>query len=201
MREVFHPGSTMDDITGRIRDYAREARVPRQRRRGEPAMNKPVDPRLLGRRRDGARARWQREYSEERRRRPRGRQRLGHPDPAALQRRRSRRLRAATTQLGYPGQPDYTRGIYATMHRGRTWTQRQLVGLGTPADYNERLLGLLERGATAVSLIPCNSVYRGYDMDSVEPELLGTCGVVVNNADHMDALPAKASTSARSRAR
>lgn len=87
--------------------------------------------------------------------------------------------------LGYPGQPDYTRGIYATMHRGRTWTQRQLVGLGTPADYNERLLGLMARGATAVSLIPCNSVYRGYDMDTVEPELLGTCGVVVNNADHM----------------
>ena len=88
--------------------------------------------------------------------------------------------------LGYPGQPDHTRGIYATMHRGRTWTQRQLVGLGTPADYNTRLLGLLERGATAVSLIPCNSVYRGYDADSVEPELLGTCGVVVNNVDHMD---------------
>ena len=87
--------------------------------------------------------------------------------------------------LGYPGQPDYTRGIYATMHRGRTWTQRQLVGLGTPADYNERLLGLLGRGGTAVSLIPCNSVYRGYDMDSVEPELLGTCGTVINNADHM----------------
>ena len=88
--------------------------------------------------------------------------------------------------LGFPGQPDYTRGIYATMHRGRTWTQRQLIGLGTPADYNERLLGIMDRGATAVSLIPCTSVYRGYDMDSVEPELLGTCGVVVNNADHMD---------------
>jgi methylmalonyl-CoA mutase N-terminal domain/subunit len=87
--------------------------------------------------------------------------------------------------LGYPGQPDYTRGIYATMHRGRTWTQRQLVGLGTPADYNERLLGLMARGATAVSLIPCNSVYRGYDMDSVDFELLGTCGTVVDNADHM----------------
>ena len=87
--------------------------------------------------------------------------------------------------LGYPGQPDYTRGIYATMHRGRTWTQRQLVGLGTPADYNERLLGLMARGATAVSLIPCNSVYRGYDMDNVDFELLGTCGTVVDNADHM----------------
>jgi methylmalonyl-CoA mutase N-terminal domain/subunit len=87
--------------------------------------------------------------------------------------------------LGYPGQPDYTRGIYATMHRGRTWTQRQLVGLGTPADYNARLRGLLARGATAVSLIPCNSVYRGLDMDAVDLELLGTCGTVVDNADHM----------------
>jgi len=87
--------------------------------------------------------------------------------------------------LGHPGQPDYTRGIYATMHRGRTWTQRQLVGLGTPADYNARLLALLERGATAVSLIPCNSVYRGLDADSVDVELLGTCGTVVNDAGHM----------------
>jgi len=87
--------------------------------------------------------------------------------------------------LGYPGQPDYTRGIYATMHRGRTWTQRQLVGLGTPADYNARLLALLDRGASAVSLIPCNSVYRGLDADSVDVELLGTCGTVVNDAAHM----------------
>ena len=87
--------------------------------------------------------------------------------------------------LSYPGQADFTRGIYATMHRGRTWTQRQLVGLGTPADYNARVLGLMERGATAVSLIPCNSVYRGYDMNTVDVELLGTCGVVINNVDHM----------------
>jgi len=92
----------------------------------------------------------------------------------------------AADPLGWPGQPDYTRGIYATMHRGRTWTQRQLIGLGTPDDYNDRLLAIMARGATAVSLIPCNSVYRGYDMDSVEPELLGTCGVVLNNTDHMD---------------
>jgi methylmalonyl-CoA mutase N-terminal domain/subunit len=88
--------------------------------------------------------------------------------------------------LGYPGQPPYTRGIYATMHRGRTWTQRQLIGLGTPADYNARLLDILAQGATAVSLIPCNSVFRGYDMDEVHQELLGTCGTVINTAEHMD---------------
>ncbi len=88
--------------------------------------------------------------------------------------------------LGYPGQAPYTRGIYPTMHRGRTWTQRQLIGLGTPATYNERLLDILGQGASAVSLIPCNSVFRGYDMDEVDAELLGTCGVVVNSASHMD---------------
>jgi len=90
-------------------------------------------------------------------------------------------------EVGYPGQPPYTRGVYPTMHRGRTWTQRQLIGLGTPPDYNARLLDIIAQGATAVSLIPCNSVFRGYDMDEVHAELLGTCGVVVNTVDHMDA--------------
>ncbi|MEO8132733.1 MAG: acyl-CoA mutase large subunit family protein [Betaproteobacteria bacterium] len=87
--------------------------------------------------------------------------------------------------IGFPGQPPFTRGIYATMHRGRTWTQRQLIGLGTPATYNARLRDILGQGASAVSLIPCNSVFRGYDMDQVDEELLGTCGVVVNSANHM----------------
>jgi len=88
--------------------------------------------------------------------------------------------------LGFPGQPPFTRGIYPTMHRGRTWAQRQLIGLGTPQDYNERLRGLLAQGANAISLIPCNSVFRGYDMDEVHEELLGTCGVVVNTWQHLD---------------
>jgi methylmalonyl-CoA mutase N-terminal domain/subunit len=37
-----------------------------------------------------------------------------------------------------------------------------------------------------VSLIPCNSVFRGYDMDESHFELLGTCGTVVNSTEHMD---------------
>jgi hypothetical protein len=94
----------------------------------------------------------------------------------------------------------FTRGIYATMHRGRTWTQRQLIGLGTPAEYNERLLGILAQGATAVSLIPCNSVFRGYDMDESHIELLGTCGTVVNTPRTWTAR-CRAWTSARPRAR
>lgn len=88
--------------------------------------------------------------------------------------------------LGFPGQLPMTRGIYATMHRGRSWSQRQLIGLGTPEDYNERLKNLIAHGSNAGSLIPCNSVYRGYDGDEVDPLLLGTCGAVVNTVEDMD---------------
>jgi hypothetical protein len=88
--------------------------------------------------------------------------------------------------LGFPGQLPMTRGIYATMHRGRTWTQRQLIGLGVPEDYNARLKTILAHGGTAVSLIPCNSVYRGYDIDEMPIEILGTCGVTVNSVQDME---------------
>lgn len=88
--------------------------------------------------------------------------------------------------LGFPGEYPNTRGIYASMHRGRSWTQRQLIGWGTPEDYNARLKEILAHGATAISLIPCNSVYRGYDADEVPPELLGTCGVVINSVEDME---------------
>jgi len=87
--------------------------------------------------------------------------------------------------LGFPGAPPFTRGIYPTMHRGRTWNQRQLIGLGTPEDYNERVRNLLAAGTSAISLIPCNSVFRGEDCDDIPAALLGTCGTVINSADDM----------------
>lgn len=89
-------------------------------------------------------------------------------------------------ELGFPGQLPMTRGIYASMHRGRTWSQRQLIGLGTPKHYNQRLKKILQAGGSAISLIPCNSVYRGFDIDEVDPILLGTCGTMVNSIDDMD---------------
>ncbi len=88
--------------------------------------------------------------------------------------------------LGVPGAAPFTRGIYSTMHRGRTWTQRQLIGLGTPEDYNARVTMLLQQGASAISLLPCNSGFRGIDCDESPVALLGTCGTVINTTDHMD---------------
>jgi methylmalonyl-CoA mutase N-terminal domain/subunit len=88
--------------------------------------------------------------------------------------------------IGFPGEAPFTRGIYPTMHRGRTWTQRQLIGLGTPADYNARVLNIIDHGANAISLIPCNSGFRGIDCDQVPLPLLGTCGTVINTTGHME---------------
>src|SRR3990172_6415831 len=45
--------------------------------------------------------------------------------------------------LGFPGDPPFTRGVYPTMYRGRGWTMRPLAGYGTPEDTNTRLRYLL----------------------------------------------------------
>jgi methylmalonyl-CoA mutase N-terminal domain/subunit len=146
----------------------------------QPKPVKPVPP--SG---ETARETWEREYREQ------------LPDEKTIRNRSGVDIKPMYTpedwsddryadDLGYPGQVPMTRGIYPTMHRGRTWSQRQLIGFAHPRDYNKRLRTLIEAGANAVSLIPCNSVYRGFDADAVEPELLGTCGVMVNTVDDMD---------------
>jgi methylmalonyl-CoA mutase N-terminal domain/subunit len=146
-------------------------------------MNKPIDSQLLSNP-DAHRA-WEQEYAAT----IGADKNVSNRSGVAIQPLYTERDWLATEragELGLPGQPPYTRGIYATMHRGSTWSQRQLIGHGTPAEYNERLREILAQGATAISLIPCNSVFRGYDMDESHIELLGTCGTVVNTADHMD---------------
>ncbi len=95
--------------------------------------------------------------------------------------------------LGLPGQPPYTRGIHASMHRGRPWSPRMVVGFGVPQDYNERMRKLYALGLTGLFVSPCNSHLRGYDPDEVERELLGTCGTLISTTDDMarclDGLP------------
>ncbi len=146
-------------------------------------MNKPVDGRLLSN--PDAHGAWEQEYAATIGVDKQVTNRSGVPIQP-LYTDRDWNAAQRSDALGLPGQPPYTRGIYPTMHRGRTWTQRQLIGLGTPAEYNARLRGVLAQGANAISLIPCNSVFRGYDMDESHIELLGTCGTVINTWEHMD---------------
>src|SRR6266508_1130850 len=46
--------------------------------------------------------------------------------------------------LGYPGEPPFTRGVYPSMYRGRHWTMRQFAGFGSAEDTNGRFRYLLE---------------------------------------------------------
>ena len=88
--------------------------------------------------------------------------------------------------LAFPGQYPFTLGVYSTMHRGRSWSQRQLIGLSSPEAFNRRQRQMLEAGSDAVSLIPCNSGFRGYDMDEVDAEILGTCGTLLNTVEDLE---------------
>ena len=41
-------------------------------------------------------------------------------------------------RIGWPGEYPFTRGLYPTGYRGRTWTIRQFAGFGYAEQTNER---------------------------------------------------------------
>ncbi|HEX8871612.1 MAG TPA: methylmalonyl-CoA mutase family protein [Candidatus Acidoferrum sp.] len=91
--------------------------------------------------------------------------------------------------LGYPGEPPYTRGIHATMHRGRLWTMRQFAGFGTAEDTNQRFRYLLAHGQTGVSTAFDLPTLMGYDSDHALSEgEVGKCGVAISSLADMEVL-------------
>ena len=56
------------------------------------------------------------------------------------------------SEIGFPGEYPYTRGIHANSYRGKIWTMRQFAGFGTPEDTNERFHYLLDHGQTGLSV-------------------------------------------------
>jgi methylmalonyl-CoA mutase N-terminal domain/subunit len=49
-------------------------------------------------------------------------------------------------RVGFPGEFLFTRGVYASMYRGRLWTMRQFAGFGSAEETNERFRYLLHHG-------------------------------------------------------
>ncbi len=74
------------------------------------------------------------------------------------------------------GQYPFTRGIYATMYRGKLWTMRQYAGFGTARETNQRFRYLLEQGQTGLSTAFDLPTQLG--MDSDDPRALGEVGKV-----------------------
>jgi methylmalonyl-CoA mutase N-terminal domain/subunit len=93
------------------------------------------------------------------------------------------------TDLGFPGEPPYTRGIHATMHRGRLWTMRQFAGFGTAEDTNQRFKYLLAHGQTGLSTAFDLPTLMGYDSDHPLSEgEVGKCGVAISSLADMEVL-------------
>ncbi len=91
--------------------------------------------------------------------------------------------------LSFPGEPPYTRGIHATMHRSRQWTMRQFAGFGTAEDTNERFRYLLAQGQTGLSTAFDLPTLMGYDADHALAEgEVGKCGVAISSLADMEVL-------------
>src|SRR5215472_4022557 len=95
----------------------------------------------------------------------------------------------ADRDLGLPGEPPYTRGIHATMYRGRLWTMRQFAGFGTAEDTNQRFRYLLAQGQTGLSTAFDLPTLMGYDSDHPFSEgEVGKCGVAISSLADMEVL-------------
>jgi methylmalonyl-CoA mutase N-terminal domain/subunit len=91
--------------------------------------------------------------------------------------------------IGNPGEPPYTRGIYRDMYRGKPWTVRQFSGFGTAKDTNERFHYLLKHGQHGLSVAFHLPTLMGYDSDDARWEgEVGRCGVAIDSLADMETL-------------
>ncbi len=92
----------------------------------------------------------------------------------------------AGERLGTPGAFPFTRGIYPTMYRGRSWTIRQYSGFGTAEATNERWRMLLAAGGTGLSCAFDLPTQMGYDSDHPRAAgEVGKVGVAIDSVDDM----------------
>jgi len=90
---------------------------------------------------------------------------------------------------GFPGEYPFTRGVRASMYRGRFWTMRQYAGFSSARETNRRFKMLLESGQTGLSTAFDLPTQIGYDSDHplAEPEV-GNVGVPVNSLADVERL-------------
>ena len=57
-----------------------------------------------------------------------------------------------SSEIAFPGEYPFTRGVQPTMYRGRYWTMRQYAGFASAEESNKRYKFLLEQGQTGLSV-------------------------------------------------
>jgi methylmalonyl-CoA mutase, N-terminal domain len=92
-------------------------------------------------------------------------------------------------RIGWPGEYPYTRGLYATGYRGRTWTIRQFSGFGNATQTNARFKQILGGGGGGLSVAFDMPTLMGRDSDDkLSFGEVGHCGVAIDSAADMDVL-------------
>ena len=92
-------------------------------------------------------------------------------------------------EVGYPGEYPFTRGVQATMYRGRLWTMRQYAGMGDAEESNKRYKYLLANGTTGLSVAFDLPTQIGLDSDNVlAAGEVGKVGVAIDSIDDMERL-------------
>src|SRR5436309_1582374 len=93
------------------------------------------------------------------------------------------------TDLGFPGQYPFARGVHASMYRSRLWTMRQFAGFGSPRDTNRRFKFLLEKGQDGLSTAFDLPTLMGLDSDDGRSlGEVGRLGVAVDTLDDIGQL-------------
>lgn len=87
-----------------------------------------------------------------------------------------------TSEIGFPGEYPYKRGIHPTGYRGKLWTMRQFAGFSSPEETNKRFKYLMSQGQTGLSTAYDLPALMGLDADSPLSEgEVGKCGVAVSS--------------------
>ncbi|MFF4221525.1 methylmalonyl-CoA mutase [Streptomyces abikoensis] len=92
-------------------------------------------------------------------------------------------------RIGWPGEYPFTRGLYASGYRGRTWTIRQFAGFGNAEQTNERYKKILANGGGGLSVAFDMPTLMGRDSDDGRSlGEVGHCGVAIDSAADMEIL-------------
>ena len=93
------------------------------------------------------------------------------------------------SEIGFPGEYPYTRGIHPNGYRGKIWTMRQFAGFGSPEDTNQRFHYLLNHGQTGLSVAFDLPTLMGWDADApISDGEVGICGVAISSLKDMEIL-------------
>ena len=93
------------------------------------------------------------------------------------------------SEIGFPGEFPFTRGVQPTMYRGRFWTMRMYAGFSTAEESNKRYRYLIESGATGLSCAFDLPTQIGYDSDDeISTGEVGKVGVAIDSLADMEIL-------------